>query len=113
LFIPAADVPQIIAEYVMGQCELDISMTGPDNIAINDTDRFMIYIDDLNVFTMNNVTSISLPVSSCAIRNVSVLVVDHCGRESSSTVTVSQGQDCVCDTGHVNAAMGNSKYTIT
>ena len=109
-FIPATPaVPQVIAEYPMGSCELNISMTAPDNIAVNDTDRFMVDIDGMNV---KNDTSLSLsyPVSSCATRNVRVITVDRCDRESSpAMVAVDPGQVCVCS---VNAAVDNSKYTI-
>ena len=109
-FIPAIpDVPQVTAEYPMGSCELNISMTVPDNIAVNDTDRFMVDIDGMNV---KNDTSLSLsyPVSSCATRNVRVVAVDRCDRESSpAMVAVDPGQVCVCS---VNAAVDNSKYII-
>ena len=112
-FIPAIpDAPQVTAEYPVGSCELNISITAPDNIAINDISHFVIYIDGVNV---KNDTSLSLlySVSSCATHNVSVAAVNRCDRESSPAMdTVVPGQVCVCDSGSANAAMDNSKYTI-
>ena len=113
-FIPATpDVPQVTAEYPMGSCELNISMTAPDNIAINDIANFMIDIDGMNIMKNNTSLSLSYPVSSCATHNVRVIAVDRCGRKSSPAMDIADpGQVCVCDSERVNAAVDNSKYTI-
>ena len=79
----------------MGQCALHIFWTVPDDTTINDIDYFMIYVDEisaLNKTSSNNDTLFSLPyvVRSCGPHNISVRILDQCGRmgQPSPTFTV-------------------------
>ena len=112
LDVPAG-VPQNSAKYAIGMCALNISWTAPDNIALSDIANFMIYVDGRNIRNVTNVTNTSLPVfypvNSCTSRNVSVSIVDRCGREGPSRSTAVNPEPFCDDTACTNNS-GNRKY---
>ena len=96
----------------MGQCTLHISWTVPDDTATGDIDRFVIYIDgvnSLNRTSSNNETLFSLPhmLSTCGPRNISIIIVDHCGHMGQPSLTVNVSEplcgDSTCKAGSIAA----------
>ena len=86
----------------MGQCALHIFWTVPDNTATSDIDRFMIYINGigtLNKTSSNNDTLFSLHyvVRRCGPHNVSVRILDQCGRVGQPSPTIAVNPELLCN----------------
>ena len=104
-----------------GKCTVHISWITPDNIAISDIKDHVIYIDGVNVLNESNTTdtllSVSYRVRGCAPHNISVGIVNRCGRMGppSPDVTVSPQpiicEDSVCEVDTDNCKC-NQAYDI-
>lgn len=93
---------------------LNISWNAPDNTALSDISRFMIYVDGRNALNVTNITSTSLSVhhsvSGCGSHNVSVSAVDRCNRQGRPPASIPE-PICKCmRDDNDNSAAGSCKY---